>query len=236
MTIRHALLLLLLTACGGTRTARDTSAASGPGPDFNGGFDRRPLQSYALADGGTAYEWPTSIPDGWTMEAGAWSVGVFALYGEGYGGGTPIMCTAADGRPHACAGTGAAPNNSALSAGVCWAYNGGCAGANILRTAPFPVSGGAAYILSAFVRGRVDFSDFSGEMPGAGLVFQFDWLAGSSPIGTERIPDNLPLTLDWLEHRFTVDAPPGATQAALHIELARAKRDVRVDNVTLVPQ
>jgi len=235
-SIPSCVFVVLLLACEGTRTVRGTSGATGSGPDFNGSFDRRPLQAYTRPDAGTAYEWPTSIPDGWTVESGAWGRGVFALYGEGYGGGTPIMCTAKGGELYPCPGTGAFPNNSALSEGVCWSYNGGCGGFNALRSMNFQITGGSSYALSVFVHGRVDFSDFSGTFPMTGLVFQIDWLSGASMVGTERIPDDSPLAEEWVEHRFAVDAPANATNATIRIELARTKRDIRLDNVALVPQ
>lgn len=237
MTLLRLLSLCILTgaACEGGRTTRGTAGATGTGPDFNGGFDRRPFSSYGLPDGGIAYEWPISMPDGWTMEAGVWTVGVFDLYGEGFNGGAPLMC-GGETAFFPCPGTGAVPNNSALSEGVCWSYNGGCTGANAIRSAAFSVSNGAAYTLSAMVRGKLDPSDFSGGPPRAGLVFQIDWLAGAAPAGTVRIPDDLPLTTDWAEHRFDLSAPSGATAASIRIELARTKRDIRLDNLALLPQ
>lgn len=228
-------ILTVWLACDDSRFIRNTSGATGPGPDFNGGFDRRPMASTALPDGGTFIEFPTSIPDGWSMEAGAWNVGIHDLYGDGYDGGTPLMCGIPP-EQHICPGTGNVPNNSALMASVCWTYNGGCAGSNIIRSMTFPITGGADYILSAMVRGGFEYIAAPQPAITSNLIFHVEWLSGASSAGVSDTSIDVPLTQAWQELRSAVRAPAGATAAFIRIELPRAKRDIRIDNVALLPQ
>lgn len=235
MTNHTVIIAALIFSCGGGRTVRDTSGATGSGPDFNGGFDRRPMSTYAVADGGTSWLWPVTIPDGWTMETGVWDKGVWDMYGEGRVGGAVLMCRMFDGSQAPCGGTGLARDNSALSSGACRPETGGCDGIMAIRSAVFPVTGGSSYALSVWMHGKMDFAVYPLNLvPLAGVTFQIDWFAGSAPVGAERIADDSPLTEDWIEHRYPVDAPPGATQASIRIEFELTHRDIRIDDLTLV--
>lgn len=230
-----ASIVLAVLACDDSRFVRNTSGATGPGPDFNGGFDRRPMKSNPLSDGGVLVDFPTSIPDGWSMESGTWNVGVYALYGEGYGGGAPLMCGSSP-EEHICPGTGSVPNNSALAVSVCWPYNGGCSGSNILRSATFPVVGGASYALSVMARGGFEYIATPQPPITSVVVFHLEWLSGAASVGVSDLVFDMPLTQTWQEWRAGAQAPSNASSALIRIELPRAKRDVRMDNLALLPQ
>lgn len=232
-------MLVVVGACEGNIIGDRGSWGILPaGPDFNGGFDRRPFSSYTLLDGGTAYEWPTSIPDGWTVTKGTWNRGIFDLYGEGFDAGPPLRCQVGGGGSVNCPGTGDAPNGSALTAGVCRPENGGCEGANEVRSMAFPVSGGTQYVLGFMMKGRWDFVVLTPPGPAkSATAFHIDWAAGTTPLSTTDVQTDIDL-IDrvWTEYRYAVMAPAAATSATLRVELDRDPRDVRLDSVVLSPQ
>lgn len=234
--MRAHLVAMLLAGggCGGTLTYRGTGGAGASGPDFNGGFDRRPMPTYALADGGTAYQWPTTMPDGWTAEAGTiWNRGIHDMYGEGYDAGPPLQCHGADGGDFNCPGTGDAPSGSALVGAVCDGTNGGCSGVNVVSSPLFPVVGGQAHLLSLVAKMRQDF--WGQEVAPPGVSVEVAWLSSAGGgLGVSVVPVTA-VGLDWTESTAQVMAPPGATQARVTVKVSRLPRKIWIDRLALDP-
>lgn len=220
-------------------------------PAFNGGFDARfpgrcilspegtwtcSDKCYSQPDGSVACESVDSMPTGWALSAprtlSEWNGGILDLYANGRTYSTP----------HPNHPT--LSSNSALSFRECNEYvqhdRFGCALPISIVSPRFTVSAGATYRLSYwFIASR----SWGVEPMRVGLVVNVHWYAASGAFitvaGHPAEPDVTPPStvprMDWAETGRTVVAPTGAVYGEVQVMAGQLNRQLRVDDVRLIP-